>query len=172
MIFVKSKMFVGIIVSFSLIIFGVLAYLRPDIIIYAHENKIEVSNPGRTAAFIHKVDIFWFQEGRIIFVKNMPAIHQIVTPGHDRVPLKIPKIPGPSDEKSTLEPSFMKMSIRFHVPWVPVFRYSSDIFFAYDREHKLWTMVENIPARYRSLAGASQGDIHLLSVEFGSAKGD
>jgi hypothetical protein len=145
---------------------GSSAVLRPVIVLDTDEAGILVKNTGGMDALIHKVDVFWYWAGRVAFIGNMPDVHQRVEPGSDAVRLEIPDIPIPEHAMQRKQPFYMKLSVRYTIPGIPVFRYSEPLFFDLDSGLKRWEDAENIPLKYRSLGTLTVGDVEQINLSF------
>lgn len=145
---------------------GYLAVHRPVIALSTGHAGIHVRNTGRSDALIHRVDGFWYWAGQVAFVANMPVIHQRVAAGADSVRLQIPDIPTPDDQTALQGPFYMKIAVRYRMPGIPIFRYTTTLYYQYDPARETWASTQNIPPKYRALGNLVVGDIEKIRVSF------
>ncbi len=144
---------------------GYSAVYRP-VILDADRVGIYVKNTGGIDALIHKVDGFWYWAGQVALLANMPGIHQRVRAGSGPVKLQIPDIPLPGREILDQRACYMKLAVRYRIPGVPIFRYTSPLYFAYDPSQKVWTSAKSIPPKYRALGKVPLGNIDEIALDF------
>lgn len=146
-----------------------LAYFgisRPIIVMDTDRAGIYVTNKGDMDALIHKVDGFWYWAGQVAFLANMPGIHQRVRPAAAPVRLQIPDIPIRSEQGTQKNACYMKLVVRYRIPGVPIFRYSTPLYFRYDPNRKKWAVTKSIPPEYRSLGKLATGNIGEIELDF------
>jgi hypothetical protein len=140
------------------------AHLRPSIVAASSHPHIYVKNKGRMHAVIHRVDAFWYWAGKIAFLSDMPPICQQVAPGRMPVKLQIPDLPGPEEKTEPRGPWYMKLAIRYRIPRIPIFRYTSFLYYQFDPKHRQWTPVESIPPKYRALGKVGMGNVGKIEL--------
>jgi hypothetical protein len=155
----------GIVLSFCVGILLYFAIMRPRLAFTVHNGSLLVENLGKTSAAVHQVDVFFYHSEQIFFIENMPDIRQIIMPGNTPSPFQIPVIRYPLDRDQKKEPTYMKMSIRYYIPGIPVFRYTTLLYLKYNREQALWNLVKLIPGKYRALGKAVKGDIEFINLD-------
>jgi hypothetical protein len=60
----------------------------------------------------------------------------------------------------------MKLALRYKIPGIPIFRYTTPLYFEYDTNSKLWTTTKSIPPKYRALGKIAIGDIGEIQLSF------
>jgi hypothetical protein len=146
--------------------FGALAVVRPVIVMDTGRAGIHVRNTGRMDALIYRVDGFWYWAGQVALLANMPGIHQRVAPGADPVRLQIPDIPIPVEQAAQQTPVFMKLTVRYGIPGIPVFRYTRLLYFEYNPTLKAWATTQSIPPKYRALGNLTIGNVGQIKLNF------
>ena len=156
----------GGILLLVLVILGYFRISRPVIIIVPDCAGIHVRNQGAMNAVIYKVDTFWYWAGQVALLGNMPEIHQRVESEATPVRLQVPDIPGPAGGIQQREHCYMKLAVRYRIPGVPVFRYTTLLYFKYDPDRESWISTKSIPAKYRSLGSLGVGNVGKLELSF------
>ncbi|UCG80857.1 MAG: hypothetical protein JSV60_00830 [Desulfobacterales bacterium] len=144
---------------------GYLAVHRP-VILDGDRVGIYVKNTGSIDALIHKVNGFWYWAGQVALLANMPGIHQRVKAGSGPVKLQIPDIPLPGKQILDQRACYMKLAVRYRIPGVPIFRYTTPLYFVYDPSQKIWTSAKSIPPKYRALGKVPLGNIDEIELDF------
>lgn len=156
----------GCILFLVLFGFGYFGIFRPVIVMDTDQAGIHVKNKGGMDALIYKVDGFWYSADQVALLANMPAIHQRVGPGAATVRLQIPDIPTPDEQSTQRSVLYMKLALRYKIPGIPIFRYTTPLYFEYDTNSKLWTTTKSIPPKYRALGKIAIGDIGEIQLSF------
>jgi hypothetical protein len=154
---------------FSLLVLAGLGYLgihRPNILVKTDHAGIHVKNGGSLDALIYRVDGFWYWAGNVALLANLPDIHQRVWAGAEPVKLQIPDIPIPGKQPSQPNAFYMKLAVRYTVPGIPIFRYTTPSYFQYDPNDKIWALTNRIPSKYRSLGKLATGNIDQIKLRF------
>ena len=139
---------------------------RPVIVMDASQKGIHVLNNGGMDALIHKIDGFWYWAGRVALLNNIPEIRQRIGPGTAPVRLLIPDIPIPNKKTTYTSACFMKLEVHYRIPGIPIFRYTTPLYFEYDADRKIWTATETIPVKHRSLGKLTIGNIGKIELNF------
>jgi hypothetical protein len=126
----------------------------------------DVKNQGGMDALIYRVDGFWYWGGQVALLHNMPAIHQQVEATPTPVRLQLPGIPAPSEEITQKGPCYMKLALRYRIPGIPVFRYTSVWYFQFNSQRQIWGPRESIPPKYRSLGNLAMGNVGRIELTF------
>ena len=137
---------------------------RPHIVTIRDEYGIEIRNRGDLRAYIFRVEIFWYWESQVGFLTDIPPVRQYVPPTGQRRQLDIPDIPAPDRVLGGRPTCFMRIVIHYQIPGVPLFRYRTVAYFEYDRKAKTWSMIDTMPARYRSLGNMGRGDVEMIKI--------
>jgi len=156
----------GCILLLVLVGLGYFGIFRPVIVMDTDQPGIYVKNKGGMDALIYKVDGFWYWAGQVALLANMPAIHQRVGPGAATVRLQIPDIPTPDEQSTQQGVLYMKLALRYKIPGIPLFRYTTPLYFEYDTNSKLWTTTKSIPPKYRALGNIAIGNIGEIELSF------
>ena len=156
----------GCLLLLVLVGLGYLAVHRPVILVDTDQIGIYVKNTGSIDALIHKVDGFWYWAGQVALLANMPDIRQGVGAGAAPVKLQIPDIPIPGKQITQQSPFYMKLAVRYRIPGIPIFRYTTPLYFKYDPSHRMWASTKNIPPKYRSLGNLAVGNIGKIELSF------
>ena len=154
---------------FLLVVLVGLGYFwisRPIIVMDAGQAGIQVKNNGGMDALIHKINGFWYWAGRVALLTNMPDIRQRVEPGTAPVRLQIPDMPIPGKQATETTACFMKLEVHYRIPGMPIFRYTTPLYFEYDAESKIWAATETIPVKHRSLGKLTVGNIGKVKLNF------
>lgn len=157
----------GCLLLLLLVGMGYLAFHRP-VILFAHVDQagMHIKNTGRIDALIYKIDGFWYWDGQVALLANMPDIHQRVQSGADAVRLQIPDIPTPGQQTSHQDAFYMKLAVRYRIPGIPIFRYTTPMYFGYDATQKTWVSAKSIPPKYRALGKVPLGNIGEIEIGF------
>jgi len=155
----------GSVLLLLLVLFGYFAVVRPVILMVPGLPDISVKNTGRTNALIYRVDGFWYWGGKVSLLGNLPAIRHQVVPGTGPVRLQIPHIPGPEGEIAHEGPWYMKLVVRYGIPNVPIFRYTTTLYFEFDLAREAWTSVEAIPPKYRAPGSLGRGNVGKIELD-------
>ena len=145
---------------------GYLAVYRPVIVMDSDHERVQVRNSGGTVALIYRVDGFWYWGGQVALVSNMPGIHQRIASGAGPVTLEIPKMPPPDERIAQQGPFYMKLVLRYGIPGIPIFRFTTPLYFHYDAVGKTWKAEDHIPPEYRALGNVPIGNIDFVEVSF------
>ena len=145
---------------------GYFRVFRPVILVDTDQVEINVKNTGGMDAIIYKVDGFWYWAGQVALLANMPGIHQQVGAGAGPVRLGIPDIPVPSEQATQQSVFYMKLAVRYRIPGIPIFRYTTPLYFKYDPVHKMWAATKSIPPKYRSLGKLTMGNVGKIELTF------
>ena len=156
----------GCILLIVLVGLGYFGVLRPVIVMDTDQAGIYVKNKGGMDALIYKVDGFWYWAGQVALLANMPGIHQRVGPGVASVRLDIPDIPLFGEEVTQQSRCYMKLAVRYRIPGIPIFRYTTPLYFEYDFSRKIWAATKSIPPKYRSLGNLAIGNIGTIELSF------
>ena len=156
----------GSVLLLFLALLGYFAIVRPVIVVVPGLPDIYVKNTGKTNALIYRVDGFWYWGGKVSLLGNLPAIRHLVEPGTGPVRLQIPHIPGPGGEIAHEGPWYMKLIVRYGIPGIPVFRYTTTLYFEFDLARKTWTSVDAIPPKYRALGNVGMGNVGKIELDF------
>jgi len=143
---------------------GYLVLFRPVIAIAPGPPGIYIKNKGRMDALIHKVDVFWYWAGEVAFLSDMPPMRQKVVPGEVAVRLQIPNLPGLEEKTGPKGPWYMKLAVRYCIPGIPIFRFTTFLYFEFDQKHRKWTPITSIPPRYRALGKVGMGDVGKIEL--------
>lgn len=162
----RQAIFGGCILLLVLVFFGYFAVVRPVIVVLHGLPGISVKNTGRMDALICRVDGFWYWAGQVALLSNMPAVFQQVESGAAPVRLQVPDIPGPVGEIAQQGPWYMKLAVRYRIPGIPIFRYTTLSYFEFDPERQLWAPTENIPPKHRSLGKLGIGNVGKIELSF------
>jgi len=166
----RWTVFSGLVLLVVLVVLGNLAVLRPVILMDTDQAGIHVKNAGSMDALIHRVDGFWYWASRLALLANMPSVHQRVGSGAGPVRLQIPEIPTPDEQMVQQfiqqDPFYMKLVVRYRIPGIPMFRYTTPLYFKYDPTLKIWVATKSIPAKYRSLGSFAVGNIEEIALSF------
>ena len=163
----KRAIWVGCILLFALVGLGYFGIYRPVIIMETDQAGIYVKNNGGMDALIYKVDGFWYWgDGQVAMLANMPDIYQRVGPGAVPVRLQIPDIPIFDKQAAQQSRCFMKLAVRYTIPGVPIFRYTTPLYFEYARNLRIWTATNSIPVRYRALGKLTTGNVGKIELSF------
>lgn len=149
-----------------LIFFGYFAVARPVIVRVPDLPGISVNNKGGMNALIYRVDGFWFWAGQVAFLSNLPAICQQVETGAAPVGLQVPDIPAPTGKIAQQGPWYMKLAVRYRIPGIPIFRYTTLLFFKFDPKRETWAGTKTIPPKYRSLGNLGMGNVGKIELRF------
>ncbi len=136
---------------------------RPHIIATGDENGIYVKNVGETTGRIFRVDLFWYWESQVGYIVDLPPVSQTVPPGRTSQ-LPIPPLPGPGSIVEGTGPFFMRMVVHYQMPGIPVFRYRSVLYFRQPPRNQNWVVVDEIPAKYRSLGSMGRGNVEMIKL--------
>ena len=145
---------------------GSLAFLKPMIVMDFERPGLYIKNKGRLSAWIYKVDGFWYWGGQVAFLVNMPPIRQRVSGDGVDVKLQIPDIPPPHEYGIYRQTCYMKLAVRYTIPGVPVFRFTTPLFFEYDEIRKTWAATKSIPPENRALGSVPMGNIGEIKLNF------
>jgi hypothetical protein len=156
----------GCILLVVLIGLGYFGVLRPVIVMDTNQAGIYVKNKGGMGALIYKVDGFWYWAGHVALLANIPDIHQRVGPGAAPVRLQIPNIPIFGEQATQQSRCYMKLAVRYRIPGIPIFRYTTPLYFEYDPNLKIWGATKNIPPKYRSLGNLAIGNVGKIELNF------
>jgi len=156
----------GCILLVVLVGLGYFAVFRPVVVMDTDQAGIYVKNKGGMDALICKVDGFWYWAGQVALLANMPDIHQRVGPGPAPVRLQIPDIPIFGEQATQQGPCYMKLAVRYRIPNIPIFRYTTRLYFEYDPDRKIWAATKSIPPKYRSLGNLAIGNIGKVELNF------
>lgn len=162
----KQAILGGFILLLVLVGLGYFGVFRPVIVMDTDQAGIYVENKGGMDALIYKVDGFWYSAGQVAVLANMPAIHQRVGAGAATVRLQIPDIPVPDEQAAQQGASYMKLAVRYRIPVIPIFRYTTLLYFKYNADRKLWTATKSIPPKYRSLGKLATGNVGEIELSF------
>lgn len=162
----KHAIWGGCILLAVLVGLGYFWVSRPVIVMDAGQAGIHVKNNGGMDALIYKVDGFWYWAGQVALVANMPCIHQRVRPVAASVKLQIPDIPIHSEQATEKNACYMKLAVRYRIPGIPIFRYTTPLYFKYDPNGKIWATTKSIPPKYRSLGNLAIGNIGKIELNF------
>jgi hypothetical protein len=156
----------GCILVVLLVGLGYFGAYRPVIVMDTDQAGIYIKNKGGMDALVYKVDGFWYWAGQVALLANMPGIHQRVGPGAAPVRLQIPDIPIFGGQATQESPCYMKLAVRYRIPGIPIFRYTTPLYFEYDLNRKIWAATKTIPPRYRSLGNLAIGNIGEIELDF------
>jgi hypothetical protein len=156
----------GCILLVVLVGLGYFWVVRPVIVMDTDLPGIYVKNKGGIDALIYRVDGFWYWAGQVALLANMPGIHQRVRPAAASVRLRIPDIPIHSEQAAQKNGCYMKLVVRYRIPGIPIFRYTTLFYFKYDPSRKIWAVTESIPAKHRSLGNLAIGNIDKIELDF------
>lgn len=163
----KRVILVGCISLLVLVFVGYFGISRPVIVMdIAQANGVYVKNNGGMDALIYKVDGFWYWAGQVALLANIPDIQQKVGPGTVPVRLQIPDIPIPSEDGFQQGACYMKLAVRYTIPKIPIFRYTTLLYFEYAPSLKVWTATKNIPPKYRAFGKLAMGNIGKIELRF------
>jgi hypothetical protein len=162
----KRAILCGCILLVVLVGLGYFGVSKPVIVMDTDQAGIHVKNKGSMDALIYKVDGFWYWAGQVALLANMPEIHQRVGRGATPVRLQIPDIPISDEQAIQQGPCYMKLAVRYRIPGIPIFRYTTPLYFEYDQNRKTWRATKNIPPRYRSLGNLAVGNIRKIELNF------
>ena len=162
----KHAIWGGCILLAVLVGLGYFWISRPVIIMDAGQAGIHVKNNGGMDALIHKIDGFWYWAGRVALLTNMPGIRQRVGAGTAPVRLQIPDMPIPGKQATQTSACFMKLEVHYRIPGIPIFRYTTLLYFKYDPNRKIWAVTESIPPKHRSLGNLATGNIGKIELNF------
>jgi len=155
----------GSLLLLVLVLLGYSAAQRPIIVMVPGIKDISVKNIGSLDALIYRIDGFWFWNGKVAMLKNIPSIHQRVASGMDPVRLKIPPIPGPEGDMIREGPWYMRLVVHYGMPGIPVLRYTTLLHFEFNSTRKAWALVEAIPAKYRALGSLGLGNVGKIELD-------
>jgi hypothetical protein len=163
----KWVVFGGCFLLLVLVGMGYLAVHRP-VILFANTDQsgINIKNGGRIDALIYRIDGFWYWDGQVALLANMPDIRQRVEAGADSVRLQIPDIPTPGKQTSHQSAFYMKLAVRYRIPGIPIFRYTTPLYFGYDATQKTWASAKSIPPKCRALGKVPLGNIGEIEIGF------
>jgi hypothetical protein len=160
----KRLVLAGFVLLFVLTSLGSFAHFRPRIVMAPDQPGIYVKNRGRLDAVIHKVDAFWYWAGQVAFLSDMPPIRQQVAAEEGPVRLRVPNLPAPLEKTEPRGPWYMKLAVRYRVPGIPVFRYTSRLYFEFEPKHQEWISIKSIPPKYRALGRIGMGDVEKIEL--------
>lgn len=156
----------GCVLLLVLTVVGYFGVVRPVIVLMPEPWGFDVKNQGGMDALIYRVDGFWYWGGQVALLHNMPAIHQQVEATPTPVRLQLPGIPAPSEEITQKGPCYMKLALRYRIPGIPVFRYTSVWYFQFNSQRQIWGPRESIPPKYRSLGNLAMGNVGRIELTF------
>jgi hypothetical protein len=156
----------GCVLLLVMSLLGFFAVVRPVIVMVPEGPSIDVKNQGGMTALIYKVDGFWYWGGQVAFLGNMPSIHQRVEARETPVRLQVPDIPAPSEKIAQQAPHYMKLTLRYRIPGIPIFRYAAVSYFEFDPCRQMWAQRKSIPPQYRSLGNLAMGNVGRIELEF------
>jgi hypothetical protein len=156
----------GCTLLFIIVGLGYLAAHKPAITVSTDQVGLYIKNNGSIDALVYKVDGFWYWAGKVALLANMPDIHQRVEAGGSPVRLQIPDIPIPGEQTPQRSPFYMKLALRYRIPGIWIFRYTTPLYFRYDPTHKIWGLTKSIPPRYRALGNLAMGKIDQIELSF------
>jgi len=162
----KRAIMGGCVLLLTLTVVGYFGAVRPVIVLLPEQWGFDVKNQGGMDALIYRVDGFWYWGGQVALLYNMPAIHQQVEATATPVRLQLPGIPAPSEEIAQKGPCYMKLAVRYRIPGIPVFRYTSIWYFRFDPQRQIWGPRESIPPKYRSLGNLAMGNVGRIELTF------
>jgi hypothetical protein len=161
----------GCILLVVLVGLGYLGISRPVIVMDIDQaDGVYVKNNGGMDALIYKVDGFWYWAGQVALLANMPDIHQRVGSGAAPVKLQIPDIPIFDKQAAQQGACYMKLAVRYMIPGIPIFRYTTPLYFEYAPDLKVWTATKGIPPKYRALGNLAVGNIGKIELSFPCGK--
>lgn len=150
---------------------GYFRVSRPVIVMDTGQaNGVYVKNDGGMDALVYKVDGFWYWAGQVALLANLPDIHQRVGPGTVPVRLQIPDIPIPTERAFQQRACYMKLAVRYTIPGIPIFRYTTPLYFRYAPSLRVWTPTKSVPPKYRALGNLALGNIGKIELSFPSGK--
>jgi len=156
----------GCVLLLVLTVVGYFGVVRPVIVLMPEQWGFDVRNQGGMDALIYKVDGFWYWGGQVALLHNLPAIYQQVEATATPVRLQLPSIPAPSKEIAQKGPCYMKLALRYGIPGIPIFRYTSSWYFEFDPQRQTWGPRESIPPKYRSLGNLAMGNVGRIELTF------
>ncbi|MGD8513713.1 MAG: hypothetical protein PVG85_07150 [Deltaproteobacteria bacterium] len=162
----KWAIMIGCVLVLVLTVVGYFGVVRPVIVLLPEPWGLDVKNQGGMDALIYRVDGFWYWGGQVALLHNMPAICQQVEATATPVRLQLPSIPTPSEEIAQKDPCYMKLAVRYKIPGIPTFRYTSSWYFEFDPQRQIWESRKSIPPKYRSLGNLAMGNVGRIELEF------
>jgi len=156
----------GCVLVLVLTVVGYFGVVRPVLVLLPESRGFDVKNQGGMEALIYRVDGFWYWGGQVALLHNMPTICQQVEATATPVRLQLPSVPGPSEEIVQKGPCYMKLAVRYRIPGIPIFRYTSSWYFEFDPQRQIWGPRESIPPKYRSLGNMAMGNVGRVYLTF------
>jgi hypothetical protein len=123
-------------------------------------------NEGKLDGLINRVDGFLFWKDQIAYIGNMPEVQQTVHKGTTPEVLQIGEMPPVDVLGERSERYYLKLVVRYQIPGIPVFRYTSLLYLEYDQARHCWEQAETIPGRYRSFGRVGTGDVNVIRLAF------
>lgn len=157
------SLLVLLVVAFTLAYFKLV---RPTVDLMFRSPDVFAVNSGKADALINRIDGFLFSNGEIAYIGNMPRIQQRVSVGEDSKVLQMGAMPAIETVGLRGEPWYLKLAVRYQIPGIPIFRYTSLLYLEIRQGSFSWQQVDSIPARYRALGSAGVGDVHVIKLEF------
>jgi hypothetical protein len=145
---------------------GSFRVFRPVIVMDTDKAGIYVRNRGDMDALIYRVDGLWYWAGQVALLANIPSIRQRVRPAATSVRLQIPDIPIRSEQAIQKNACYMKLLVRYRIPGIPIFRYTTPLYFKCHPNRKTWDAVKHIPAKHRSLGNLAVGNVGKIELDF------
>jgi len=160
-------LFIGLTVLVVVAVLGYFGMRRPRLQVSANTSGIHLTNEGASVAEVFRVDTFWYWESKVGYLTDMPDVVEQVPPANEHADSQgtvIPDIPSPTAVCGELAPCFMRMVIHYDAPHIPIFRYRAIAYFRFDQFGQEWRVVDNMPARYRSLGNLGRGDVEMINA--------
>ena len=147
---------------------GYFGIFRPFIVMttLTGQGGAYIKNSGHMDALIYRVDAFWYWGDKVAVLGNMPHIQQRLKRGDTPLRLHLPVVPVHDLGISNKTPLYMKLVVRYTIPRIPVFRYTTLMYFKCDPDHKRWAPTKTIPPRYRALGQLTTGNVAEIKARF------
>jgi len=162
----RKTIYGGLVLVVGTICLSVLAFLKPVITMDPDHPGIHVTNEGRLEASIHRVDGFWYGAGQVAMLANIPPIQQVVHKEAGSVRLQIPDMPSPDGYGIHQGACYMKLVIRYTIPGVPIFRFTTPLYFIFDEKQQEWISTGSIPPEHRALGNLAVGNVDKVDLNF------